>query len=57
MKRTKKSWRIPTDYQLLLHLSDIQHWKKLHRTIAEEEIQCNGFYSCLYDDKKVIVVR
>jgi len=57
MKRIKKNWQIPPDYQLLLHLSDIQHWKKLQRTIAEMEIKHNGFYSCLYEDKKIVVVR
>jgi hypothetical protein len=57
MKRIKKNWQIPTDCQLLLHLSDIQHWNKLPRTIAEIEIKHNGFYSCVYEDKKTVVVK
>jgi len=57
MKRIKKNWQIPTDYQLLLHLSDIKHWNKLPRTIAEMEIQYFGYYSCVYEDKKTVVVK
>jgi hypothetical protein len=57
MKRIKNDWQIPSDYQLLLHLSDIQHWKKLPRTIAEMEIKYYGFHSCLYEDKRIVVVK
>jgi hypothetical protein len=57
MKSRKNSSQIPADYQLLLHLSDIQHWKKLPRTIAEMEIKYYGFYSCVYEDKKTVVVK
>ena len=57
MKRIKKNWQIPTDCQLLLHLSDIQHWNKLPRTIAEMEIKYYGFYSCVHEDKKTVVVK
>jgi hypothetical protein len=57
MKPVKKKWQIPADYQRLLHLSDIQHWKKLPRTIAEMEIKYFGFYSCVYEDKKTVVVK
>jgi hypothetical protein len=57
MKRIKKNWQIPTDYQILLHLSDIKHWNKLPRTIAEIEIKYYGFYSCTYENKKTVVVK
>jgi len=57
MKPVKKNWQIPADYQRLLHLSDIQHWKKLPRTIAEMEIKYYGFYSCVYEDKKTVVIK
>lgn len=57
MKRHKKNRQIPADYQLLLHFSDIKHWKKLPRTIAETEINNNGFYSCMDEDKKIVVVK
>lgn len=57
MKRTKNNWKLPTDYQLLLHLSDIKHWKKLQRTIAEMEINNYGFHFCVYEDKKTVVVK
>ena len=57
MKRIKKNWQTPSDYQLLLRLSDIRDWKKLQRTIAEIEVKYKGFYSCLYEGKKTVVVR
>lgn len=57
MKPVKKNWQIPADYQRLLHLCDIQHWKKLPRTIAEMEIKYYGFYSCVYEDKKTVVIK
>ncbi len=57
MKRLKENRQKPEDYQLLLRLSDIQHWKKLERTIAEMEISCYGFYCCIYDDKKILVIK
>jgi hypothetical protein len=57
MKRRKKNYKIPTDYQLLLHLSDIQYWHKLPKTIAEMEIKYYGFHSCIYEDKKTVVVK
>jgi hypothetical protein len=57
MKPKKKNWEIPVDFQCLLHLSDIQHWNKLPRTIAEMEIKYYGFYSCVYEDKKTVVVK
>jgi len=57
MKHLKNNLQIPFGYQLLLHLSDIQHWKKLPRTIAEMEINYYGFHSCIYEDKKLVVVK
>jgi hypothetical protein len=57
MKHIKNDWQIPSDYQLLLHLSDIQHWKKLPRTIAEMEIKYYGFHSFVYEDKIIVVVK
>jgi hypothetical protein len=57
MKRMKNYRQIPSDYQILLHLSDIQHWKKLSRTIAEMEIEYFGFHSCVYEDKKIVVLK
>jgi hypothetical protein len=57
MAPKKKNRQIPADYELLLHLPEIQHWKKLPRTIAETEITSYGFHSCVYDDIKVVVVK
>jgi len=57
MKHIKKNQQIPTDYQLLLHLSDIQHWNKLPRTVDEMAIKYCGFYYCVYEDKKTVVVK
>ncbi len=57
MKQIKNNWQLTSDYQLLLHLSDIQHWKKLPRTIAEVEVKYYGFHICVYDDKIMVVVR
>jgi hypothetical protein len=57
MKRKKKNHQMPADYQLLLHLSDIQHWKKLPRTIAETEIRYTGYYLCVYENKRTLVIE
>lgn len=57
MKHTKNKWQMPSDYQLILHLSEIKHWKKLPRTIAEMAVEYYGFYSCVYEDKKIVVVE
>lgn len=57
MNPIKKNWQMPTDYQRLLRLSDIQHWNKLPRTIAEMEIKYYGFYYCVYEDIKTVVVK
>ncbi|NMC38588.1 MAG: hypothetical protein GYA41_09720 [Bacteroidales bacterium] len=57
MKQIKKNLQLPSDYQFLLHLSDIRHWKKLQRTIAEAVIKSRGFYSCVIEDKKVVVIE
>jgi hypothetical protein len=47
----------PSDYQQLLHLSDIKNWKKLPRTIAEVEVKYYGFHSCVYEERKTVVVK
>ncbi len=57
MKQIKNYRQIPSDFQLLLHLSDIQDWKKLPKTIAEVEISFNGFHYGEYEDKKIVVVK
>ena len=57
MRCIKSNWQIPSGYHFLLHLSDIQYWKKLPRTIAEIEIKYYGFHSCVYEDKKIVVVK
>jgi hypothetical protein len=57
MKHNKEHREVPSDYEVLLHLPDIQNWKKLPRTIAETEIKSYGFHSCVYEDIKVVVVK
>ncbi len=57
MKKTNKYMKKPSYYQRLLHLSDIQSWKKLPRTIAEVEVEFYGFHSCVFEDKITIVVK
>jgi hypothetical protein len=57
MKRVKKKLQLPADYHFLLHLSELGHWKKLQRTIAEIEVKSRGFYLCVYEDKKILVVE
>ena len=57
MKRVKKKLQLPADYHFLLHLSELGHWKKLQRTIAEIEVKSRGFYLCVYEDKKILVVQ
>jgi hypothetical protein len=57
LKPMKKKWHVPAGYQRLLHLSDIKHWNKLPRTIAETEVKYRGFYSCVYEDKKTVIVK
>jgi hypothetical protein len=57
MRHIKNNLQIPCDYDILLYLPDIRHWKKLPRTIAEIEIKYYGFHSCVYEDKKIVVVK
>jgi hypothetical protein len=57
MKHNKKNRQIPSDYEVLLHMPDIQNWKKLPRTIAEVEVFHYGFHSCIYEEKKILVIK
>jgi hypothetical protein len=53
MKHIKKNLQIPTDYQLLLHLSDIQYYNILPRTTAELELSTAGFITLFMKTKRL----
>lgn len=47
---------MPTDYDQLLHLTDIAHWNRLTKSIAEYNIKEFGFYSCMLGNKKTVII-
>jgi hypothetical protein len=50
--KTKNS--IPTDYEQLLHLSDIQNWN--FKPVIERIIRYKGFYTSMCDGKKTLIL-
>lgn len=45
---------IPTDYEQLFHLSDIEKWN-FYRVI-KRIVEINSFYTCMYEDKKTLII-
>ena len=49
-----KTKTMPTDYEQKIKLSQI---KGLEFKIAQAMIKEHGFYSCIFNDKKTVVVK
>lgn len=45
---------MPKDYEQLLHLSEIKNWNMYN--MIERIVNIKGFYSCMYEDKKTVIV-